>query len=125
MGDYLSAIILQHETVNQSLDDGRNMVKAVRDLGIVPGVTLDKGWKPIPGFPGEVFTQGMDDLSDRCKAYKSQGLDFAKWRMVGVISEDGRLPSRVAVSEGVKELALYALICQENGIVPIIEPDIS
>ncbi|TRY77423.1 hypothetical protein TCAL_13211 [Tigriopus californicus] len=120
----LSAVILQHETVYQKLDDGRDFIQAVNDIGIVPGITLDKGWRAIPGHPGEVFTQGLDDLDARCKTYKSLGLHFAKWRMAITIQGE-TVPSKTMIDEGVRSLALYALICQTNGIVPIVEPDIS
>eukprot|EP00095_Tigriopus_kingsejongensis_P006346 maker-scaffold390_size186308-snap-gene-0.32 protein:Tk06346 transcript:maker-scaffold390_size186308-snap-gene-0.32-mRNA-1 annotation:"fructose-bisphosphate aldolase" len=120
----LSAVILQNETVHQKLDDGRDFVKAVQDLGLVPGITLDKGWRPIPGCPGEVYTQGLEDLASRCQAYKAKGLHFAKWRMAIAIQGD-TVPSQMAIQEGVRALALYALICQANGIVPIVEPDIN
>lgn len=121
----LSAVILQHETVaEQKMDDGRSFVEAVAGLGIVPGITLDKGWRDIPGKPDEVLTQGMDEIDARCKEYKRLGCHFAKWRMWIKIRGATGAPSDLAINEGARSLAMYALICQENGIVPIVEPDI-
>jgi len=119
----LSGVILQHETLHQKTDDGQSFVDVVKSLGMVPGITLDKGWVELPGSPREVFTQGLDDLDSRCREYKSLGAQFAKWRMVVNIGAD--FPSSRAVKEGAREMALYANICQRNGLVPIIEPDIS
>jgi len=119
----ISAVILHNETLYQKSDDGVSILEMVKDLGIVPGVTLDKGWVEMPGTAGkEVYTQGMDDLDERCKEYKSLGCQFAKWRMVVTIGED--IPSIEAIEEGARGLAMYAGVCQRNGLVPIIEPDI-
>jgi len=118
----LSATILQHETLYQTSDDGVPIIQLVKDLGIVPGITLDKGWVPI-NEKGEVFTQGLDGLDDRCKEYKKLGAEFAKWRMVVSIGED--TPTLEAIKEGAKATAMYAKIAQRNGLVPIVEPDIS
>lgn len=119
----LSGVILQNETLYQKTDDGRGFIEVVKSLGIIPGITVDKGWVGLAGAPGEVFTQGLDDLDARAKEYKSLGCQFTKWRMVVTIGTD--MPSPRAVEEGARELALYANICQRNGLVPIIEPDIS
>merc|ERR1711892_302808 len=119
----ISAVILHNETLYQKTDDGVPMLDMVRSLGIVPGVTLDKGWVEMAGTDGkEVFTQGLDDLDERCKEYKSLGCQFAKWRMVVNIGEN--IPSVEAIEEGARGLAMYAGVCQRNGLVPIIEPDI-
>lgn len=118
----LSGVILHQETLYQTLDSGVPMLDAVRALDIIPGVTVDKGWIPLPGCEGEVFTQGMDDLDNRCKEFKRLGCQFAKWRMVVNIGKD--LPSEAAIREGARGLALYASVCQRNGLVPIVEPDI-
>lgn len=109
----LSGVILQNETLYQKTDDGRGFLDVVKGLGIVPGITVDKGWVELPGSPKEVFTQGLDDLDSRCKEYKSLGCQFAKWRMV--INIGAGLPSVRAVEEGAREMALYANICQRNG----------
>jgi len=119
----LSAVILHNETLYQKNDQEVPMLKLISDLGIVPGVTLDKGWVELGGSDGqEVFTQGLDDLDARCKEYKRLGCQFAKWRMVVTISPS--LPSVACVEEGARGLAMYATVCQRNGLVPIIEPDI-
>jgi len=119
----LSGVILQNETLYQKTDDGQDFIDVVKVLGIIPGVTVDKGWIELAGSPKEVFTQGLDDLDSRCKEYKKLGCQFTKWRMVVSIGSD--IPTTRAVEEGARELALYANICQRNGLVPIIEPDIS
>jgi len=119
----LSAVILHNETLYQKTDEEVPLLEVIAGLGIVPGVTLDKGWVELAGSDGrEVFTQGLDDLDARCKEYKRLGCQFAKWRMVVSIGED--LPSTAAVEEGARGLAMYATVCQRNGLVPIIEPDI-
>ena len=109
----LSGVILQNETLYQKTDDGRGFIDVVKSLGIIPGITVDKGWVGLAGAPGEVFTQGLDDLDARAKEYKSLGCQFTKWRMVVTIGPD--MPSPRAVEEGARELALYANICQRNG----------
>jgi len=118
----LSAVILQHETLYQNTDDGVPIIQKVKELGIVPGITLDKGWVQI-NDKGEVFTQGMDGLDERCKEYKKLGAEFAKWRMVVNIGDD--IPSMEAIKEGARATAMYAKIAQRNGLVPIVEPDIA
>lgn len=119
----LSAVILQHETLYQTNGEGEPIIEMVNKLGMVPGITLDKGWVAMPGSGGrEVFTQGLDGLDQRCEEYKRLGCQFAKWRMVVNIDED--IPSVEAIAEGARGLALYAGIAQRNGLVPIIEPDI-
>jgi len=117
----LSAVILQEETLGQKTDDGTPIIEVVKELGIVPGITLDKGWVDL-GCNGEVFTQGLDGLDERCKEFKKMGCQFAKWRMVVTIGED--IPTNEAITEGARGLAMYAKIAQRNGLVPIIEPDI-
>ena len=109
----LSGVILQNETLYQKTDDGRGFIEVVKSLGIIPGITVDKGWVELAGANGEVFTQGLDDLGSRCREYKSLGCQFTKWRMVVSIGAD--IPSHRAVEEGARELALYANICQRNG----------
>merc|ERR1712025_791639 len=162
----LSAVILNHETLYQKSDTGVPLLELAKDLDIVPGVTLDRGWVDLG--EGEVFTQGLDSegtdfqtstlakprlmpidplhnhinygggLGERigqiickiqrsqnfpgCEEYKKLGCQFAKWRMVVNIGKD--IPSLEAIKEGARGLAMYAKICQRNGLVPIIEPDI-
>jgi len=116
----LSAVILNHETLYQKSDSGVPLLDLAKSLDIVPGITLDRGWVELS--QGEVFTQGLDGLDERCVDYKKLGCGFAKWRMVVNIGKD--IPSLEAIKEGARGLAMYAKICQRNGLVPIIEPDI-
>jgi len=119
----LSGVILHNETLYQKTDDEVPLLDLVKELGIVPGVTVDKGWVELTGTDGkEVYTQGMDGLDERCAEYKRLGCQFTKWRMVVNIGED--FPSMAAIKEGARGLAMYASVCQRNGLVPIIEPDI-
>jgi len=118
----LSGVILHHETLYQTLDNGVPMLTAVKELDIIPGVTVDQGCVPLPGHPGEVLTQGLAGLDDRCREYRRLGCQFAKWRMVISIGQD--IPSVTAIEEGARGMAIYAAICQRNGLVPIVEPDI-
>ncbi|XP_023343758.1 fructose-bisphosphate aldolase [Eurytemora carolleeae] len=118
----LSAVILQSETLYQKTDDGRPIIEVVKDLGIVPGITLDKGWISLGSGNSEVFTQGLDGLDKRCEEYASLGCKFAKWRMVVNIGD--HIPTYQAILEGARSTAMYAKIAQRNGLVPIIEPDI-
>ena len=110
----LSGVILQHETLHQKTDEGENFIDVVKSLGVIPGVTVDKGWVGLAGSGGrEVFTQGLDGLDERCAEYRELGCRFTKWRMVVNIGEN--LPSLTAVEEGARGLAMYANICQRNG----------
>ena len=84
----LSGVILHHETLYQTLDNGVPMLTAVKELDIIPGVTVDQGCVPLPGHPGEVLTQGLAGLDDRCREYRRLGCQFAKWRMVISIGQD-------------------------------------
>lgn len=122
MSKHISGVILFHETVYQKADDGTPFVKILRDHGIIPGIKVDKGVVPLAGTTGEGTTQGLDGLSERCAQYKKDGCDFAKWRCVLKISE--HTPSQLAVFENANVLARYATICQQNGLVPIVEPEI-
>ena len=110
----LSGVILQHETLQQKTDEGESFIEVVKGLGMIPGVTVDKGWVGLAGSPGqEVFTQGLDGLDERCAEYRKLGCRFTKWRMVVNIGEN--LPSLTALEEGARGLAMYAKICQRNG----------
>lgn len=110
------------ETLDQATQDGTNFVKLLESKGIVPGIKVDKGVVVIGGTNGENATQGLDGLADRCKTYYNKGARFAKWRAVLKIG-DG-LPSKLAIKENAHTLARYASICQANGLVPIVEPEI-
>ena len=122
MANSISGVILVHETLYQKADDGTPFVKILRDQGIIPGIEVDKGVVPLTGTIGEGTTQGLDGLSERCAQYKKDGCDFAKWRCVLKISEN--TPSELAMKENANVLARYASICQQNGLVPIVEPEI-
>ncbi|XP_028662449.1 fructose-bisphosphate aldolase C [Erpetoichthys calabaricus] len=118
----IGGVIFFHETMYQSADDGTSFVKMIKDKGILVGIKVDKGVVPLAGTNGETTTQGLDGLSERCAQYKKDGADFAKWRCVLKISET--TPSQLAIMENANVLARYASICQQNGIVPIVEPEI-
>lgn len=121
----ISGVIFYEETLYQSSDDGTQFVDILKSKGIIPGIKVDKGIKPLFGTNGECVTQGMDDLDARCAKYYAQGARFAKWRAVLHIKDDiGATPSKVAIDENAQTLARYASICQMNGLVPIVEPEV-
>jgi fructose-bisphosphate aldolase, class I len=119
---HVSGVILYDETFRQSARDGTPIPKLIQNAGALVGIKLDLGQKPLAFCDGEQITKGLDDLEERIAFYKSQGAAFAKWRAVISISET--LPSRNCVVANTHALARYAAICQANGIVPIVEPDI-
>ena len=119
---YISGVILFDETLGQATKDGKNFADLLLEKGILPGIKVDKGLVVLPGTNGENSTTGLDGLADRCKNYYSRGCRFAKWRAVLKIG-DGR-PSNLSVQETAHTLARYAAICQQNGLVPIVEPEI-
>lgn len=118
----ISGVILHHETLYQKSEDGTPLLRLLQDRGIIPGIKVDKGTVPLAGTPDELTTQGLDGLSERCAQYKKDGCHFAKWRCVLRISD--RTPSYLAMKENANVLARYAVICQQNGIVPIVEPEV-
>lgn len=121
----ISGVILYEETLYQVADDGTQFVDILKSKGIIPGIKVDKGVKPLFGTNGECVTQGMDDLDVRCAKYYAQGARFAKWRAVLHIKDTiGATPSLVAIDENAQTLARYASICQMNGLVPIVEPEV-
>lgn len=119
---YISGVILFSETAGQSTKDGKNFVDLLISKGIVPGIKVDKGLGILPGTQDENTTKGLDSLDAMCKEYYAKGVRFAKWRAVLKIGKD--LPSNLSVQENAWGLARYAAICQDNGIVPIVEPEI-
>jgi len=121
-GQYISGVILYEETLNQKASDGTSMVDLIRREGAIVGIKVDKGTAEIPGTDGETWTMGLDGLDKRCQDYYKKGARFAKWRAVLKISKNA--PSDIAIEENAHGLARYAQICQENGLVPIIEPEI-
>ncbi|WP_420393462.1 class I fructose-bisphosphate aldolase [Acuticoccus sp.] len=122
MRDHVSGVILFEETLGQSTADGRRFADVIKAAGAVPGIKVDKGAKPLAGFPGEKITEGLDGLRERLEAYYGQGARFAKWRAVIDIA-DG-LPTWGAIAANAHALARYAALCQETGIVPIVEPEV-
>merc|ERR1712187_541230 len=119
---YISGVILYDETARQSTSDGKNFCDLLTSRGILPGIKVDKGVKPLMGTDGETTTQGIDDLGARCAEYYKMGCRFAKWR--GVLKIGNNLRSNIAGQERVWALARYASICQQHGLVPIVEPEI-
>ena len=123
IGKYLGGCILFHETLYQKSDDGTPFVKLLNGLGIIPGIKVDKGVVPLAGTSnGECTTQGLDDLGKRCAQYYQDGARFAKWRCVLKIGD--HQPSPLAIAENANVLARYASTCQQNGLVPIVEPEV-
>ncbi|GJM87893.1 hypothetical protein PR202_ga03892 [Eleusine coracana subsp. coracana] len=121
LGQYVSGAILFEETLYQSAVDGRKIVDILAEQGIVPGIKVDKGLVPLAGSNDESWCQGLDGLASREAAYYQQGARFAKWRTVVSIPNG---PSELAVKEAAWGLARYAAISQDNGLVPIVEPEI-
>ncbi|KAJ7534132.1 hypothetical protein O6H91_13G081200 [Diphasiastrum complanatum] len=121
LGEYISGAILFEETLYQSTTDGKKFVDVLVEGNIVPGIKVDKGLVPLPGSNNESWCQGLDGLASRSAAYYKQGARFAKWRTVISIPNG---PSELAVTEAAWALARYAAITQDNGLVPIVEPEI-
>jgi len=119
---YISGVILYEETLFEKTDDGKDLVQVLKDQGIVLGIKVDKGTKHLPSTDNELYTQGLTDLDERCQKYYKAGCRFAKWRAVLRISES--TPSQLSISETAHTLAQYAAICQANGLVPVVEPEI-
>lgn len=122
LSEHISGVILYHETLYQKADDGQPLVNLLRSNGIIAGIKVDTGTVALAGSDGEVTTQGLDGLSERCAQYKKDGCDFAKWRCVLKIS--AHTPSLQSMIENANVLARYASICQQNGLVPIVEPEV-
>lgn len=121
----IAGVILQHETVYQRDNNGKSFLKLLQERNIIPGVTVDRGLRPLHGGnPEETATQGLEDLDERCKQYYADGCRFAKWRAAYVIRGKDS-PSYLACEENARSLARYASICQANGLVPIVEPDVA
>jgi len=120
--DYISGVILFEETLGQRSADGTPLPEVLARRGIVPGIKVDKGKGPLALSPGDLITYGLDGLAERLQNYKSQGARFAKWREVYAISE--RNPTPLGISANAEMLARYAAVCQEQGIVPIVEPEV-
>ena len=122
LGDYISGAILFDETLRQSTKAGVPFAKLMMDNGIIPGIKVDKGTHALAGFPGEVVTEGLDGLRARLEEYYKLGARFAKWRAVINISDDA--PSGTCIDANTHALARYAALCQEQGLVPMVEPEV-
>jgi fructose-bisphosphate aldolase class I len=122
LGDSISGAILYDETIRQRTEDGTPFVTVLNANGIVPGIKVDTGAKALAGRPGEMVTEGLDGLRDRLAEYYRMGARFAKWR--AVISPAEGLPSRGCVEANAHALARYAALCQEAGLVPVVEPEV-
>jgi fructose-bisphosphate aldolase class I len=122
LADSISGAILFDETIRQKTNAGAPFAKALAGVGIIPGIKVDTGAKPLAGHPGETVTEGLDGLRERLAEYAGMGARFAKWR--GVIAIDKGLPTRACIRVNAHALARYAALCQEAGIVPIVEPEV-
>jgi fructose-bisphosphate aldolase class I len=122
MTKYISGVILYDETIRQNAKDGTPLVKVIEKAGSLPGIKVDKGVQPLPMCPGEVITEGLDGLRQRLIEYRELGAKFAKWRAVIDIGED--MPSYACIMTNAHALARYAALCQDEGIVPIVEPEV-
>jgi fructose-bisphosphate aldolase class I len=122
MQNYISGVILYEETLFQKAADGTPFVDLIKAAGSIPGIKVDTGAKPMAAFEGETITEGLDGLADRLKKYYDQGARFAKWR--GVIAIADGLPTWGSIKANSQALARYAALCQQAGIVPIVEPEV-
>jgi fructose-bisphosphate aldolase class I len=121
LGESISGAILFDETMRQTTKAGAPIVKVLADAGIIPGIKVDAGATDLAGHPGEKVSEGLDGLRGRLKAYVQLGARFAKWRAVIAIGE--RIPSRACIEANANALARYAALCQEAGLVPVVEPE--
>ena len=122
IGEYISGVILYDETIRQSAADGTRFVDLMAKQGIIPGIKVDAGAKPLAGSDNETVTEGLDGLRDRVMEYVDLGAKFAKWRAVIKIGDE--MPTGYAIHANAHALARYAKICQEGGLVPIVEPEV-
>jgi fructose-bisphosphate aldolase class I len=122
LGEFISGAILYDETIGQSKNDGTSFVKLLTEAGIVPGIKVDTGAKDMAGHQREKVTEGLDGLRERLLEYRQMGARFAKWRAVITIGEG--IPSRGCLEANAHALARYAALCQEAGLVPIVEPEV-
>jgi fructose-bisphosphate aldolase class I len=122
LGECISGAILYDETIRQQKKDGTPFVKVIIDAGIIPGIKVDAGANDMAGHPGEKVTEGLDGLRDRLAEYSRIGARFAKWRAVIAVGEC--LPSRGCIEANAQALARYAALCQEAGLVPVVEPEV-
>jgi fructose-bisphosphate aldolase, class I len=122
VAEYISGVILQDETIRQRSSSGMPMASLLSSRGIIPGIKVDSGAKPLAGSPGEQITEGLDELRSRLDEYRRMGARFAKWRAVITISDDW--PTTACIRANAHALARYAALCQEQQMVPIVEPEV-
>ncbi|MBJ6983486.1 class I fructose-bisphosphate aldolase [Luteimonas sp. MC1750] len=122
LNEYISGAILFDETIRQKTKDGVPFAQYMSDNGMIPGIKVDKGTHALAGFPGEVVTEGLDGLRARLEEYYKLGARFAKWRAVINIGDD--VPSGTCIEANAHALARYAALCQEQGLVPMVEPEV-
>jgi len=122
MEEYIGGVIMFDETLRQSTNDGVPFPKLLADKGIIPGIKVDMGAKDLVNFPGEMWTQGLTNLRERLAEYYELGARFAKWRAVITIGDN--IPTNHCLEVNAQALAMYAALCQEAGIVPIVEPEV-
>ena len=122
IGQFISGVILQDETIYQTSSQGTALPHLLAEQGIIPGIKVDSGAKPLAGAPGERITEGLDGLRGRLETYRRIGARFAKWRAVIAVSDT--LPSTACMAVNAHALARYAALCQEQGMVPIVEPEV-
>ena len=120
--EWISGVIFYDETIRQKTADGRPFTQYLTQQGILPGIKVDLGAKPLAGFPGETITEGLDGLRERLIEYRKLGARFAKWR--AVIDIGAGIPTSFGIEANAHALARYAALCQENEIVPIVEPEV-
>src|SRR5215207_5611805 len=121
--EFISGVILYDETIRQSSEDGTPFPKLLERKGIIPGIKVDAGAKPLAGSPEETITEGLDGLRERLEEYRELGARFAKWRAVLSIKGD-HIPNDYAIWTNAHALARYAALSQEAGLVPIVEPEV-
>ncbi len=125
MKNNISGVILFDETIRQKAKDDTPLAKIIADAGSIPGIKVDKGVKPLFGCPNETITEGLDGLGERLVEYRKLGARFAKWRaVIDIAAGTPPIPSHTAIHTNAHALARYAAICQENDIVPIVEPEV-
>lgn len=122
IGEYISGAILYDETIRQDAADRSRLVDVLKDAGVLPGIKVDTGAKPLAGAPGETVTEGLDGLRERLAEYRELGARFTKWRAVLRVGEG--LPSRYCIETNAHALGRYAALAQEAGLVPIVEPEV-
>ena len=122
VAQYISGVILYDETIRQQADDGTPLVDLIGRQGMLPGIKVDTGAKPLAGSPGELVTEGLDGLRERLGEYRTLGARFAKWR--AVIRIGPGLPTAACIEANAAALARYAALCQETGLVPVVEPEV-